>query len=153
MSEPLSLFIPGLPVAQPRQRHTRTGHNYTPSTHPVQGFKYAIANAVRVLIETRHETLPWSSGPIYLIYKLLFPRPRALQWKKKPQLPLYHTQRPDLDNVAKAIKDALTGIVWVDDAQVALLSGCKWICGDEETPGVQLWISQLQEGASRDTAL
>lgn len=30
----------------------------------------------------------------------------------------YHTKRPDVDNLAKAIKDALKGIVYADDSQI-----------------------------------
>lgn len=30
----------------------------------------------------------------------------------------YHTKRPDLDNLAKAIKDALRGIIFKDDSQI-----------------------------------
>jgi Holliday junction resolvase RusA-like endonuclease len=31
-----------------------------------------------------------------------------------------HRQKPDKDNVLKAICDALNGLVWVDDAQAAI---------------------------------
>ena len=30
----------------------------------------------------------------------------------------YHTKRPDIDNLAKAVKDALKGIVYADDSQI-----------------------------------
>ena len=30
----------------------------------------------------------------------------------------HHTKRPDLDNLAKAVKDALKGIVYADDSQI-----------------------------------
>jgi Holliday junction resolvase RusA-like endonuclease len=33
-----------------------------------------------------------------------------------------HTQKPDADNLAKAIKDALNRLAWTDDAQVAELT-------------------------------
>lgn len=33
----------------------------------------------------------------------------------------WHTRKPDADNVSKAVKDALRGIVFADDAQVACL--------------------------------
>ena len=31
---------------------------------------------------------------------------------------MYHTKRPDIDNLAKAVKDALKGIVYADDSQI-----------------------------------
>ena len=30
----------------------------------------------------------------------------------------YHTKRPDIDNLAKAVKDALKGIIYADDSQI-----------------------------------
>jgi Holliday junction resolvase RusA-like endonuclease len=30
----------------------------------------------------------------------------------------YHTKRPDIDNLAKAVKDALRGIIYHDDSQI-----------------------------------
>jgi Holliday junction resolvase RusA-like endonuclease len=33
----------------------------------------------------------------------------------------YHTMRPDLDNLVKSVKDALTGVIWKDDAQIIRL--------------------------------
>lgn len=31
---------------------------------------------------------------------------------------VYHTKRPDIDNLAKAVKDALKGIIYTDDSQI-----------------------------------
>lgn len=36
-----------------------------------------------------------------------------------------HTKRPDVDNMAKAVLDALNGIAWEDDSQIARLSITK----------------------------
>lgn len=30
----------------------------------------------------------------------------------------YYTKRPDIDNLAKAVKDALRGVIYVDDSQI-----------------------------------
>lgn len=38
---------------------------------------------------------------------------------------LKHTKKPDLDNLIKAVKDALNGIVWHDDSQVFLVTAEK----------------------------
>jgi Holliday junction resolvase RusA-like endonuclease len=37
----------------------------------------------------------------------------------------YHTKRPDLDNLVKSVKDALTGVIWKDDAQIIRLTAEK----------------------------
>lgn len=36
-----------------------------------------------------------------------------------------HTSRPDADNIAKAVKDSLNSIVYVDDCQVSVLTVSK----------------------------
>lgn len=35
------------------------------------------------------------------------------------------TRKPDVDNIAKAVMDALNGLAWQDDKQVVRLSVCK----------------------------
>ena len=43
----------------------------------------------------------------------------------------WHTQRPDLDNVIKSIKDGLNGIAYEDDSQIASLVATKqWASED-----------------------
>lgn len=55
-------------------------------------------------------------GPISLEVTFLFPFPK--RWRKKDKIDKPHISRPDLDNLVKAIKDALNGIAWKDDAQI-----------------------------------
>jgi len=43
----------------------------------------------------------------------LLPRPVSL-----PKRITHHTKRPDLDKLARAVKDALKGVLWKDDSQV-----------------------------------
>jgi Holliday junction resolvase RusA-like endonuclease len=61
-------------------------------------------------------------GPLSLGFEAFFPHPL----KTKP-LRLYKDSKPDLDNLIKNVKDALKGIAWRDDAQVAHYKRCaKW---------------------------
>lgn len=136
----IKVFVPVLPIAQPRQRHTKTGHNYTPSKHPVQGFKAIVAYAVK----QEYQGQLWD-GPVGLEVEFWFPRPKAKQWKNKAMLPYRHTSRPDADNAIKAVKDALTLVVWCDDSQICDESIRKRVCGADQHPGVWLTIEQLPE--------
>lgn len=36
-----------------------------------------------------------------------------------------HTKRPDLDNLQKAVLDALNGIAWADDSQIVRITAKK----------------------------
>ena len=141
----LTFFVHGLPIAQPRQRHTQHGHNYTPRTHPVQAFKYTVAQEAREAAQREHWPLPCFAEAVMLAYTLYFPRPQALQWKRRPQTTLWHTHKPDLENVQKALADALTGIAWKDDVQIAQVHGRKFICGVGESVGVFCRIDALEE--------
>lgn len=55
----------------------------------------------------------------------------------------FHTQRPDLDNLIKAVTDALTGIVWVDDCQIDALTTAKKFTQGEDY--IYLWVSDYAE--------
>ena len=59
----------------------------------------------------------------------------------KAAAPTYHTSKPDLDKLIRCVKDALTGIVWKDDAQVATVKAVKMY---GEQPGARIKIEPLK---------
>lgn len=84
-------------------------------------------NAVRfVLQDWPHGLL---TGPVALAVIFYFPRPKS----RKKQI--FITTRPDLDKLARAIGDAMTGIVVRDDAQIAIMAQAKVY--DEEFAGIE----------------
>lgn len=64
-------------------------------------------------------------GPIYTEMIFLFNRPKCHHMSGKPDKPLkptapfWHTSAPDRDKLERATNDALTGVIWSDDSQVA----------------------------------
>lgn len=55
--------------------------------------------------------------------------------------PIYHTTRPDTLKLARAVEDALTGVVWVDDGQIVRERVSKfWTLEDE---GVEIRVKSL----------
>lgn len=67
--------------------------------------------------------------------------PKSFSNKKRSQAiahELRPTKKPDLDNIAKSILDALNNIVYNDDSQVVTSSSYKWYA---ETPytSVEIW--------------
>lgn len=66
--------------------------------------------------------------PIDLGVRVFFRRPES-RIADRPGRVLWHTEKPDLDNVVKNIKDALKGVAWVDDKQVSSYtdSGKFWL--------------------------
>ena len=143
----ISFVVPGLPIAQPRQRHRVTmmagkaiATNYTPTKSPVNEFKAT----VRMAFERAYQGQPLG-GPIALQILFVFPRPQGMIWKTKPMPGEYHAKKPDLDNLAKALKDALKGLAWIDDSQVAQLVADKVIAAGDEQTRTEVRIRRLVE--------
>ena len=55
-------------------------------------------------------------GALEVQLDFFLPRPKSLPIKIK-----YHTKKPDIDNLAKSVLDAMEGIIYVNDAQVISL--------------------------------
>ena len=79
-------------------------------------------------------------APLRVFLDFIFPRPQAakkLAWK---------ATRPDSDNVAKAVMDALGQAQWwVDDARICDLRVTKRYPQDGEFPGVMIRVELLVE--------
>ncbi len=61
-------------------------------------------------------------GPLKVTLHFLLPRPQAHRRANgdlKDTAPKWHTKKPDALKMARAVEDALTGIIWRDDAQIA----------------------------------
>ena len=107
----------GAPKGQPRPRAFVRGKRaavYDPGT--AEGWKSCVAQAVKEL-EAR-----MIDQPVGLDLVFDMPRPKIHYTKKgalKPDSPFWFTGKPDFDNLAKAVADAITQIgVWRDDSLV-----------------------------------
>lgn len=106
--------VMGRPIPQPRHRAAaRNGfvHHYLPSDHAVHEYKRNIGMAARAISNGTIE------GPVRLEVLFVFAYAKGSRRKEEP---CYRIARPDLDNLEKAVMDALTDAgIWIDDAQVA----------------------------------
>jgi len=59
----------------------------------------------------------------------------------KPNAPLEHTSKPDLDKLIRCVLDALTGVAWHDDSQVFEVHAKKIY---RSNPGVQITLEPLK---------
>jgi Holliday junction resolvase RusA-like endonuclease len=83
-------------------------------------------------------------GPIGVLIEFRMPRPKRLQRKKDPGHLLPCTSRPDIDNLAKAILDALQQDGWwLDDAQITELVLHKCYTTKGGRPGARIKIEVI----------
>jgi len=133
--------VHAVPVAQPRQRSAFVNgqvRNYTPTKHPVNAFKASCREAASAVYDG-----PPLRDPLRLTLTFVMPRPRQMMWKTKPMPRVSHAKRPDLDNLAKAVKDALSKLVWHDDSQIAQLDATKVIAAGDEQPHVTVKVEVI----------
>lgn len=138
--------IPAVPVAQPRRTQriisTKDGrsfaHNYTPKDHPIHAFRAAVSRA-------GSEAFPSGplSGPVMLGALFIMPRPKSMTTKRGPNARVFSTKKPDVDNLMKSLADALNGIAFADDAQIAACSLRKTIAAADESPRVEVEVVSL----------
>ncbi len=100
----------------------------------------------RVYAEARANCGEPLHGPLSLT--LVFVRPSPKGTNKKPTekrpWPWAWLSKPDCDNLAKPVKDALTGVAWVDDAQVIREEVVKHQ-GPGLAPGVWVLVEECFE--------
>lgn len=116
-----SVHIPGTPVAKARPRITVRGGKpraYTPKK--TADYEAMIADLVKIPEP--------SSKPLRVHINLYLPIPQS--WSKQKTIDaacgnILPTSRPDADNYAKAILDAMNGVAFHDDSQVVDLRVVK----------------------------
>ena len=113
----LTFSVPGEPVPQPRPRvSTRGGfaRAYVPAKHPVHAYRQSLAAAAR------DAGLSETGGPLNVVIDAVFGRPKSHMRKSGVRADAPRLPRPDVDNIAKAVLDALQDVMG-DDTLVARL--------------------------------
>ena len=139
----IELTIPGKPVAQGRPRFYRRG-NFVVATDPKASKVYKAD--IQYLAQKHKENNNISElldGPLGLDVMAYFPCPKSRWRKTKPRTEEHHAKRPDADNVAKSIKDGLTGVFYHDDSQISELIIRKRIAAQGEAPRMEVSLYTL----------
>lgn len=125
----LIVFVQGNPKAQPRPRACRRGKHagvYDPGT--ADDWKEQVRVAV-ILAMQDHPDIDFPvTEPVACQMRFEIQRPKFHYSKRglKRHAPTYHAGKPDLDNLAKAVMDAITDVgFWKGDEQVASLALTK----------------------------
>lgn len=93
-----------------------------------EGASRALAEQGAGLIET----------PVCLRVAFYLPRPKSL-----PKRVAAHVKRPDLDKLLRSVGDALTRVVWVDDAQLVKIEGAKEYAPPHVPPHVVVTVESI----------
>lgn len=104
-------------MPQPRPRVSTAGgfaRAYVPKSHAIHGYRQAVALAARAA------GLTDTGEPLSVIVDAVFERPKSHMNKAGVKADAPHLPRPDVDNIAKAVLDALQEVVG-DDSRVARL--------------------------------
>ena len=137
---PIDFTVPTVPVAQPRPKaasHAGVAHVYGAATgHAIHAFK-----ATCVLAASGAYSGAQLEGPLSVVLEFVMPRPKMP--KKSNPGRINRTVKPDCDNLAKSVLDALSGRLFVDDKQVTCLVVSKQAAAVDELPHVRVRIREL----------
>lgn len=118
-----NITIPGPPVGKGRPRFVSRGkfvQTYTPEKTAVY------ENLVKLAWQEAGH--PMLEGELFAVIGAYFPIPKSASKKERAQMEaglVGHTHKPDADNVAKCVLDALNGVAYQDDAAITHLSIVK----------------------------
>ncbi len=122
----IKFTIEGIPIGKGRPRFFRKGNfvgTYTPEN--TRSWEAVIRWYCRM-----HRPLTIPMGPAIIFLTFNMPRPKSLPKKTK-----HHVKKPDLDNMAKAVLDAMQGSFFHSDSQIVFMGIGKQYA---EHPGVEV---------------
>lgn len=100
---------------------------------------------VEQLREQGGDIVPWPSDPVRLRVCFNFAMPKSYWLKTRVKLGEWHTKRPDLDNLLKALLDACHGVLWVDDTHVASIEATKVVLDQGKPSSIWFDVSRMEE--------
>jgi len=122
----LFFSVPGVPQGKGRPRFVRkTGMAFTPAK------TRSYEAEIKAFALDRWGTSDPLTGPLRVRVTAYLPVPKSWSKKKREAAlggEVLPTGRPDVDNYAKAVCDALNEIVYRDDSQVVELVATKAYC-------------------------
>lgn len=121
----MKIIIPGVPVGKGRPKFSTFG-GYPKAYTPIKTVNYE--NLVKIAFQQTGEQPFERETQLRADITAFFPIPKSVSKKKREEMNrglLMHTKKPDCDNIAKSILDALNGLAYYDDSQICELSVYK----------------------------
>jgi len=141
----VSLSFPGKPKAVQSFRFANAG-KFARKYQPQETLEWK--NYIRLLAmeQLGEDWIPIKAGtPTCVLYYFAFPFPADMSKKEQARIEAgearLHARRPDMcDNLRKGLNDALSGVVWEDDAVIAMDSGVKAM---DFRPRIEMHVYEL----------
>jgi len=137
----LTFEILGTPLAKQSMKFTKGGVRYQP--------KQVTQNAENIksqVISQLPESFKIIANPVVVDAIFIFPPLKSFNKKMKQHIDnggyIIKSTKPDLDNLEKAINDALEGIVFLNDSQVCKVRKLKYY---GNTPQVRIRVTEVTE--------
>jgi Holliday junction resolvase RusA-like endonuclease len=139
------------PAGSKQAFRTKTGKMVVVDTSGSSGYRWrmAIRDAALAALDREPESLPlFPAEPLKVTMTFRFERPKGHYNKHgglRKSAPYYHIVRPDALKLARAVEDALTGIVWRDDSQIVCENLTKTYIDAENGwyPGVKVEVEAI----------
>jgi crossover junction endodeoxyribonuclease RusA len=124
------VFVPGkaIPQGSTKAYVVRGRARVTSDNAETVPWRADVSAYVRAVVGSQ---IQYPSEAVALALEFRLPRRKAEPRRVTPA----HTRKPDLDKLVRAICDALTGIVYTDDAQVVEMTVSKRTASLGEQPG------------------
>ena len=136
LGDTITFLVEPVPKGRPRF-HIQNGHVMTFTPRKTRTFESDIAN----IYVNQHGRFYEKGTALELTVVFYMPIPKSVSKTMRNNMIkdfVKHTKKSDLDNLIKALLDALNGIAYADDAQIVKLSARKQYA---ETPRIELNIS------------
>lgn len=124
----IRFFVPGIPKPGGSKRvftNPKTGKPIMVDMSKNKDWKASVSLAAKEAMNGRG----LMSGPLAVEINYYMPRPKyhyRANGQLKGNAPVYHEIEPDADKLTRSTQDAMTGVVWRDDGQIAILRVIKF---------------------------
>lgn len=80
-------------------------------------------------------------GPLQIDFQFFLDRPKSVSPRKRK----YPSSKPDLDNLEKAIQDAMEGLYYKNDSQIVMKNSVKLYAQDhKEIPQTKIELREIE---------
>lgn len=134
----INFTVPGEPRGKGRPRFSRSGHTYTDSE------TRAYENKIIAYYRKAHGAFHFPNGAFISVDVVAYlPIPKSATKAQRAGMEagtILPSRKPDVDNIEKAVLDALNGIAYKDDARVCRTS-CRKFYGSE--PRLEITVKEV----------